>query len=114
MLIINRLFELFLPIWLAVVNASLAFAAVKLLKLRHFSVAGSLLIAAFVSFVVVNANYTLINWSDFESVKRIVRAYGPVLFAAQVISSIVGSFLLLIGMIVLIRQIVITVQGPHS
>ena len=66
---------------------------------------GILLWAGAVSFLVVNVCYVLINWSDIGPVKQIVHALGPAILVVDIVFSITGSLLTLVGTIVLVRQL---------
>lgn len=111
MLLFNRLFELFFPIWMALVNGCLVFIFARIWKIKEFRSAGLLLAGGAASFLLVNVTYMLINWSGFESMKWVVHLLGVWILIVEIFFSMIGSVLMLLGAIVLVRRVLL--YGPR-
>jgi len=105
---LNRLFELYYPIWMLLVNGVLAVVFFRIGQINGFRAAGILLGAGAACFVIVNATYALSNWGHLVLVKDLLIKTGPEFLLIQIVFAIIGSILSLGGSVILALRILRT------
>jgi hypothetical protein len=101
MLELNKIFELFYPIWMILSNGLLAIIYCLLFRFRFVRSPAVLLSTGSLCFVIVNATYTLVNWSSIFFIKKLLICFGPILLVTQILFGILGSLLFLLGSLLL-------------
>jgi hypothetical protein len=77
-----------------------------LFKSSNFRTPGCLLLISSCAYVIVNAIYGIINWSNYPPVRITAIKLGKIIIISQVLLGITGSISLFFGMVILIKKII--------
>jgi hypothetical protein len=91
---------------MVLINLLLVIFYFDLFKSSNFRTPGYLLLISSGAYVIVNAIYGIINWSNYPPVKIIANKLGKTLIIFQVLLGIIASVFLLFGMIIIIKKII--------
>jgi hypothetical protein len=90
---------------MVLINLLLVIFYFDLCKSSNFRTPGYLLLISSVSYVIVNAIYGIINWSNYPPIKIIEIKLGNIIIVFQVLLGLMGSISFFSGLVILIKKI---------